>query len=94
MRPLLRADVVACARALLAAPCWSAAFADILARAAEADRWRRAEGRLHPRFGDGSLEAATQGLAKVPEPAQGDRQYCACLAFIYRRLAGTVDNPS
>ncbi|MCT8160131.1 hypothetical protein [Pseudoruegeria sp. SHC-113] len=64
-------DILAVLDCLLAAPpeLRRALRAELLARAVEAERYRRAEGRLHPEFGGGSLMAAAASLrqgARVP----------------------------
>lgn len=69
MLPLIHGDVVALARALIRAPEaeWAAMVARAFARARIAGRYRRVEGRPHPRWGDGSVEAAVSGWPKGPE---------------------------
>lgn len=75
--PLIHGDVVALARGLMRAPEaeWPAMAGCAFARARVAGRYRRREGRPHPRWGDGSLEAAVSGWPKGPEAGFDDARW-------------------
>jgi serine O-acetyltransferase len=82
MRPLLAGDLDMAARVLLARPKrdWPSTARHLLVAARWADRHRRRNGRLHPRFGSGSVMAAGPafGLAPLPDHAKPD--FCRALA--------------
>jgi len=88
MRPVVHADVVTAARALLAAPEEARAglAARLIAEAGAADRWRLRTGRRHPLWGNGTLAAAAHRRALAREPALDDRDYCACLLRVFAAL--------
>lgn len=88
MRPLLHGDVSCAARALLAvAPGKRAALCRRMLREAEAaDRFRLRHGRLHPRWGNGSLMAAARGHPMADEPGFDDAGYRRCLVLVLRAL--------
>jgi len=81
MRPVGLGDLVAAARALAAVPRGQrrAVMAQMLSEAEAADTFRRREGRLHPRYGNGTLMAVA--LAR-PQGGRtpGEVQSLACLA--------------
>lgn len=84
MRQLLHGDVVAAARALLAAPAETreATMVNMLLAADIADHYRKTLGRAHPRYGTGSLMAAASGWPQPPEPGLDDSDYLACLICV------------
>ncbi|MBQ4823385.1 MULTISPECIES: DUF7742 family protein [unclassified Leisingera] len=91
--PVLPGDVSAVARALLAVPenirlhlCRR-----ILGGAAEAAAHCRLMGRLHPRWGDGSLSAAARRFALAAEPFLDDPEYLSCTRLVLRELAAAMD---
>lgn len=63
---VLTDDILAVLDCLLAAPpeLRRVMRAELLARAAEAEGFRRAEGRVHPEYGGGSLMAAAASLPR------------------------------
>lgn len=81
MRPLLHGDVSCAARALYAVePGRRAALCRRMIGAAElADRYRERHGRLHPRWGNGSLMAAARRFPLVDEPGFDDAEYWRCV---------------
>lgn len=89
MRPLLHGDLASAARLLLTVP--PAARGDLcrqlLAEAEAADAHRRATGKLHPRWGNGSLMAAARKRPLPPEPGFDDGDYCHAFATVLRMLA-------
>lgn len=88
MRPVLHADLVSAARALLAVPeAMRAGLAErLIAEAEAADRYRRRLGRRHPRWGDGTLAAAAAGRAMAPETRLDAQEYCGCLIAVLSTL--------
>ncbi|CUH81645.1 hypothetical protein TRM7557_03527 [Tritonibacter multivorans] len=80
-RPVLPNDIITCARALLAcrAEKRGARARTIAQGARRAGRYAQVTGRLHPRWGDGSLDAAARRFALAPEPFWDDPEYIACL---------------
>ena len=48
--------------------------------------YRRALGRPHPHWGDGSLMAVAAGHAQAPEPFLSDPEYLHCLWIVMRTL--------
>ncbi len=59
----------------------------MLAEAASADAWRRRTGRLHPRWGDGSLMATALRRPLAGEPPLADPAWCRLVAYVYLSLA-------
>lgn len=90
MRPVLMGDVVAAARALMAVPPAARArlMAAMLAEAEAAEAYRRACGRAHPDWGNGSLMAVAMARARVAEPALSDPAYRDCLVAVLEALGG------
>ncbi|NIZ13734.1 hypothetical protein [Phaeobacter sp. HF9A] len=90
-RPVLWEDLRSLARALLAQPEERRAelCQQILKGSARALRQAQATGRCHPRWGDGSLDAAARCFPLAPEPFPGDPDYAACL----RRALRAIDRP-
>lgn len=91
MRPALHSDAAAAACVLRGLP--EARRGWVLARmgaeAGAADAYRRAHGRMHPRWGNGSLMAAALRRRPARGPLLDDADYCRCLAQVYRWL-GTL----
>lgn len=88
MRPVMHGDVVAAARVLCALPSprRGALVGRMLQEARWADRYRIAEGRVHPFWGDGSLMTAALNRRPGPEPQLTDRDYCACITSVLEAL--------
>lgn len=82
-------DALAAARALYPLPDRLHRFAltRMLAEAAAAEAHARATGRMHPRWGDGSLMAAALRRRCVREPLLTDPRWCRCVALVYGTLA-------
>ncbi|WP_417721222.1 hypothetical protein [Salipiger sp.] len=95
MKPVMHGDLVAAARALLAAAPgarWRLAR-DLVARADAADRFLDRHGRVHPEWGNGTLMAAALVLPLAPEPRIDQPVYADCMILVLealraRRLAG------
>lgn len=92
-RPVLPVDVITFARALFALPAASRErrAARILSGALRAEHHRRAFGRLHPRWGDGSLDAAARRYPLAAEPFWDDLEFLACLRLALRTVAGEIE---
>ena len=88
MRRVLHGDVVAAARALLAAaPARRAALiAQLIDEAEAADTHRRRTGRAHPAWGTGSLMSAALARPCAREPYLDDPDYAACLVQVFEAL--------
>jgi hypothetical protein len=84
MRALAPADLTAAARALLALPeaQREAAAGRLLCEAEAADRHRKRLGRVHPRWGGGTLEGAARGWPLAPPRPLADTEFLACLWLI------------
>lgn len=97
MRPLLIADLLVAAKAVLGVP---ASLRPLLAerlldRADAADRYRRRMGRLHPGWGDGTLSAAAQAVpagnsVALSNPDAAEALSLVLLALAKRRREGLV----
>lgn len=88
MRALGLGDVVAAARGVAGLPPEAARARVALwcAQAHAADKWRKRTGRVHPRFGHGSLAGrAGQGMPPPPVNGAGD------LAALAAAVAGCMD---
>lgn len=83
MRPVTLGDLSAAARVLLAQPerLRPAAMAALIVRAEAADSLRRAEGRYHPLYGNGTLMAAALAHPRADPATPGGIDYLACLAL-------------
>ena len=88
MRPVLHGDVSCAARALFAVPPEArAALCQRMLREAEAaDRFRLRHGRLHPRWGNGSLMAVARRYPMADEPGFDDAGYRRCFVMVLRAL--------
>lgn len=88
MRPVLHGDVVAVARVLRRVPPdrRAATCRELIAQAGWADAYRRALGRPHPAWGDGSLMAAAARFDQAREPFLSDPDYLHCLWVVTRTL--------
>lgn len=88
MRLIGAADLFAAARALLAVP--EALRGGLMARmiheAEAADRYRKRLGRVHPVWGNGTLEAAARGHPLAAAAGLGDAAHLACLALALEAL--------
>jgi hypothetical protein len=84
VQPVTLTDIATAARVLLAVPPprREAALAALLARATLADRTRRETGRLHPRYGNGTLMAAALAHPRAEPRSPGDSEYLSCLAAV------------
>lgn len=83
MQPVTIGDVLAAARRVQHAPprrrlvvCRA-----LIARAEAADRWRMQCGRCHPRFGNGTLEAAAVVARRHSAEDQG-QGFLRCVALV------------
>jgi hypothetical protein len=81
-RALIYSDLCTLARALLVvAPGRRAALArHILDCAAYAETYRCKLKRAHPRWGNGSVDAAARSFPLAPVSGFEDHEYCACFA--------------
>lgn len=88
MRRVLHGDVVAAARALLAAPPArrAALIARLIDEAEAADAHRRRTGRAHPVFGTGSLMSAALSRPCASEPYLDEPDYAACMVQVLEAL--------
>lgn len=88
MRPVLPGDVAAAGCALLRLPARQrpGAMLEMLHRAEAADRYRRALGRAHPSWGDGSLASVALSLPCLPEPFLDDPDYVDCMMTVFAAL--------
>ncbi|MGL4312264.1 MAG: hypothetical protein ACRCSU_17415 [Paracoccaceae bacterium] len=88
IRPPGIGDLVAVARAILAAPEAEkeALPIRIFAQAADAMCWHIASGGPHPAWGTGSLMSAAMRLPLVAEPTLSDRHYRRALVAVLRAL--------
>lgn len=88
MRPVLHGDIVAVARVLYAQPVRErdVVLKRLLQVAGWADQFRRATGRMHPVWGDGSLMTAALAAKPPPEPRLDDVEYCGCMAMVFEAL--------
>lgn len=59
----------------------------MLVEAASADDWRRRTGRVHPRWGDGTLMSAALRRPSANEPPLSDPTWCRLMAYVYLALA-------
>ena len=93
MRAPLLGDVVAAARALRAVEARDRRdLLDLMfEEASAAERHGRETGRIHPRFGDGSLMAAALTRPCAREPGLDDGDYCRCLALVLTTLPAGPD---
>lgn len=91
-RPVLNTDVLSLARALLAVPPAARArrCAQILIGARRAGAYARLCGRCHPRWGDGSLDAAARRFPLAPEPFWDDAGYLHCLSLAVAAVQGAL----
>lgn len=86
---LMHTDAVAAARVLLRHPRdrrpW--VLHRMLSEAITADDWRRRTGRIHPRWGDGTLMSAALRRPTASEPPLSDPAWCRLMAYVYLALA-------
>jgi len=89
MRPVLHGDVAATACALFAVAPQARAglLRRILAEAEGADQFRRATGRAHWKWGNGSLMAAAMAHPRRREPFLDNPEYCCCMVQVFQALA-------
>ena len=92
MRPVLRGDVSAVARALLAVPEGKRLrlCRRIFGGAALAAVYTGLSGRLHPCWGDGSLSSAARRYELACEPFLDDPEYLRCTRMVLRELAAVI----
>ena len=93
MRSLLAGDLDMAARVLLARQeaDWPEIARQLLVAARWADRYRKRHGRLHPRFGSGSVMAAAPAFGMAPLPDHATPRYCRALAVFCLAASGLVD---
>lgn len=82
MREITHGDIRAAARVLLGRPeeDWPGLMVQMLTEAHCADRYRRARGCHHPRFGNGTLMSVALARVPVPEPPGSDSRYLVAIA--------------
>jgi hypothetical protein len=88
MRTVLLSDVSAAARVLLGVPKFQRArlCARMLREADHADRYLRKQGKLHPKWGNGTLLAVARTRPLSSEPSFDDVDYCSCFELVLRGL--------
>lgn len=89
MREFTHGDAVAAASALRTRPSetWERWLAACLDRAHAADRYRKRTGRVHPRWGNGSLMSAILcDMSVWPEPRLSDPDYAEALVAALEAL--------
>ena len=93
-RRVLPGDVSAVARALLLVPAEHRLqlCRRIFGQAAEALAHVELQTGLHPRWGDGTLDAAARRCALAEEPFLDDPAYLACTRLVLRELAATLES--
>ena len=89
MRRVMHGDIVAAACRLRDTPPGKrpAVLQALMERAHAADLYRRRFGRAHPRWGDGTLAAATRQPVPRPEPPLSDTDYLWCIGLVAWGLA-------
>jgi hypothetical protein len=95
MRSVTQTDLMAAARVLLQAPPASrAAEAETMITQAQlADKYRCQTGRLHPRFGNGTLLSVALCRPSSEPQTPGDPEYLACMALMIDALLGGYFRP-
>ena len=90
MRPVLHSDVIAAARAVLAAPVAlrASTCTRLIQEADWADRFTRRLGKPHPLWGNGTLFAAAKRYKLASEPTFDDPAYCSAFEMVMSQLAG------
>ncbi|MEZ5750683.1 MAG: hypothetical protein R3D60_01520 [Paracoccaceae bacterium] len=88
MMPVLINDVLAAAERLLPLPPRhrERACRCLIDRARRADAWRVAQGRVHPRFGNGTLEAAAMA-GQTRRGARRGVDFLGCVATVLACLS-------
>lgn len=88
MRPVMISDLTAAARALLLVPPKRREHlaAQLLQDADVGDRFTRRLGRIHTKFGNGTLSAAARQYPLAGEPTLDDFAYCECLSLVLHSL--------
>ncbi|MCB1406465.1 MAG: hypothetical protein KDK01_09435 [Rhodobacteraceae bacterium] len=88
VRPVTQTDLAAAARVLLLAPpaAREAEARSLIAQAHTADAHRRATGRAHPWFGNGTLLSAALRRPAAEPRGPGDCTYLACMAQVIDAL--------
>ena len=98
MRRLLHGDVSNAARALMAsAPeCRQALCQQMLREAELADQHVQRTGRLHPKWGNGSLMMAARKYRQATEPGFDDIEFIECFQIVLEHLRQALlkDQPS
>lgn len=95
--PILPQDCTVLARLLLIRPGHErdTLCHDVLKAAERAHRYCSETGTVHPRWGNGSLEAATRSLLEMGEtlpvePLWDDEEYLTCLLLVLHHLKATL----
>ena len=88
MRPVGMSDLLCAGRAVMAvSPRFRAHAARALVRNADvADRFRVRNGAQHPRFGDGTLAAASRRAGMICGPTTCDRAFANALILVLQTL--------
>lgn len=88
MLPVLHGDLGCAARAVFAVPedqrerfC-----RQLIAEAEAADQFFRQFGKIHPRWGNGSLMAAARAHPMVAEPTFDNTDYAECFGLVLKTL--------
>lgn len=89
MRAVLWQDLVLAARVAACLPddMRQAHLLMFLEQAHAADKYRKATGSAHPRWGDGTLSARLARLPRVPQPPRCDPGHAAALTAVLQALA-------
>jgi hypothetical protein len=88
MRPVLISDLTLAARALLFVPPMARKklALRLLQDADVGDRYARRIGRIHTKYGDGTLSAVARMRPLALEPTLNNFAYCECLALVLEQL--------
>lgn len=94
MRSLRYSDVSAAARVLVVTPpAFRAQVCLGMIREAEyADRFAKRLGKLHPKWGNGTLLATARRRRLGREPSFSDPEYCACFQQVLATLHGPLSS--
>lgn len=86
--PLLHGDIsnAACALLMVAPDMRRRICAQMVADASQAVEHVRRTGRLHPRYGNGSLMAAARARGIADEPGFNDPDYCSCVIEVLKAV--------
>lgn len=96
MRPVTQTDLCAAAKVLLCTPeaARAAEARRLIHHARAADAYRRATGRVHPRFGNGTLLSVALTQPRRDPDAPGDVDYLTCMALVLEILLQEICAPN